>query len=540
MSEFDKEIKAAVYIDPGLVDYVDNPFICALPPIRDRKATIKELRALPAFHEHEINLPAHLRVHAMQRLLTQFFQPSSKHVTLETRLSILIRQGYIGRNPAKPDFIKHLNNGFDRIKNKDINTKPSHIVNITSNSFGVVGTSGVGKSLALRRILEGYPKAIYHPELHLYQVPWLKLECPSNGSLKQLCKNFFVALDNRLGTKYRKRYGKARTGPDELVAEMAHLSQLHGIGVLIIDEIQNLRVPSLDGEQEMLNFFVTLVNDVGIPVVLIGTPKARRLFAKDFSHARRSSGLGSVSWPPMKPDANWEELTTLLWKYQWIKNKAALTDEIRQALYDCSQGVIDILIKLFVLCQWRAILTKTEVISVPLILQVYKDEFTAVHPMIAALKSGDADKIAMYGDLTMPDIEEKMIQAFDSEIPVEVEKPQPSLHSDEPEKVRKLLAIALELGLERDVALPLVEAEVAKNPSMNTMHIIHRITAQLTTQTSVAKKAKISKKPKIGDWQSLPDDDMRNIFFHKKEHSMHEVLKQKGIVVSIADYLGHG
>lgn len=538
MSDFDKEIATAVYADPGLVDYADNPFIWALPPIRDTKTTIKELRALPAFQEHEINLPAHLRVHAMQRLLTQFFQPFSKHITLETRLSILIRQGYIGRNPATPDFIKHLNNGFDRIKNKDINITPSQIVNITSNSFGIVGTSGCGKSLALRRILEGYPKAIYHPELHLYQVPWLKLECPSDGSLKQLCINFFVALDNRLGTKYRRRFGKSRTSPNELVADMAHLSQLHGIGVLVIDEIQNLEVQSDDGEKEMLNFFVTLVNDVGIPVVLVGTPKARRLFAKDFSHARRSSGLGSVTWEPMKQDANWKELTTLLWEYQWIKNKAILTDDIRQALYDCSQGVIDILIKLFVLCQWRAILTKAEVISAALILQVYKDEFTAIHPMIAALKSGDPDKIAMYGDLKMPDIEEKMIQAFDNEIRIDSKPTKPPIHSDEPEKIRKLLAIAQDLGLEHDVALPLVEAEVAKNPSMNIMHIIHRITAQLTAQTSVAKKAKISKKPKVGDWQSLPEDDMRNIFFHRKESSMHNVLKQKGIVVSIADYLG--
>ncbi len=38
----------------------------------------------------------------------------------------------------------------------------------------------------------------------------------------------------------------------------------------------------------MLNFFVTLVNTIGLPVILVGTPKARDIFEKDFRSARRS------------------------------------------------------------------------------------------------------------------------------------------------------------------------------------------------------------------------------------------------------------
>lgn len=541
MSNHKNKITEAVYINPEIEEYLGNPFICALPPIQDTNSVIRGLRALPAIHPHEINMPAHLRVHAMQRLLTQFFQPTIQHLTLETRLSILIRQGYIGRNPASPDFIKHLNNGYDRIVKQDMNLTVRTDVNITSNSFGIVGTSGCGKSLALRRILDGYPQAIYHPKLHLIQVPWLKLECPGNGSLKQLCNNFFVALDRCLGTQYFKNFGgRTRVGPDELVAHMAHLAQVHGIGVLVIDEIQNLSVQRSGGEQIMLNFFVTLVNDVGIPVVLVGTPKARRLFAKDFSQARRSAGLGSVSWEQMQNDNNWEKLTTLLWDYQWIHHKAPITASIRQTLYDCSQGIIDILVKLFVLSQWRAMLTKVEELSEPLILQVYKDEFRAVHPMIAALKSGDPRRIEMYGDLKMSDIENKMIQAFDSEMPIVQAVHEPQSYSEEPEKVKKLLEVALSLGLERDIALPLIEAEVSKNPSMSVIHVMHRITTQLTDINVAVKKQKLSKKPKTGDWHQCQEDDMRNLFFHKGDVAMHQMLKDSGIVVSVDDYLRYG
>jgi hypothetical protein len=540
MSNGWETIPKAVYSEQMLPEYADNPFICALPPILGKASAIKALKVLPSFNDKEINLPPHVRVHAMQRLLGSFFQPSAQHITLETRFSILIRQGYIGRNPATSDFIKHLNNGYDRIAEKDIHLTTRTDVTVTANSFSIVGTSGCGKSLAIRRILDAYPKAIYHPELHIIQVPWLKLECPSNGSLKELCKNFFVALDNRLGTQYRKRYGKARTGVDELIAEMAQLAQLHAIGVLIIDEIQNLSVHRSGGEAPMLNFFVALVNDVGIPVVLVGTPKARRLFAKDFSQARRSSGLGSVVWERFKNDGEWKRLVSLMWGYQWLKHKTPITDELRNTLYDCSQGVIDILVKLFVLSQWRAMMTKIEELSAELIRTVYKDEFKAVHPMLDALRSNKEAKIAMFGDLKMPDIEEKMIQAFAGEIPVADHSSVLISHSEEPDKVEKLLNIALGLGLEQDIALPLIETEIGKNPSLDIMNIIHRITSLMMEEKPNSKKQKPSKKPKVGGWQHLPSDDMRSMYFHKGDSSMHHTLKEKGIVISIADFLKTG
>jgi hypothetical protein len=214
-----------------------------------------------------------------------------------------------------------------------------------------------------------------------------------------------------------------------------------------------------------------------------------------------------------------------------------LTENIRSTLYECSQGVIDILVKLFILSQWRAMLTKAEQLSEDLILQVYQDEFKAVHPMLAALRSGDPEKIERYGDLKMPDVEGKMIQAFDSEIVIPESTPLSKSYSEEPEKIEKLLNITNSIGLERDIALPLIEMEIAKNPSMDVMHIIHRITAQMTQVAPAKKKPKLSKKPKIENWQCLPENDMRNMFFHKEDSTMHNMLKQKGVVVSIADIL---
>ncbi|MGZ4979436.1 MAG: hypothetical protein ACXV8O_20045 [Methylobacter sp.] len=61
--------------------------------------------------------------------------------------------------------------------------------------------------------------------------------------------------------------------------------------------------------------------------------------------------------------------------------------------------------KLFVLAQMRAIVTRTERVTPQLMKKVYDDELKPVHPMLAALRSGDPERIAQYSDLTIPDID---------------------------------------------------------------------------------------------------------------------------------------
>ncbi len=55
----------------------------------------------------------------------------------------------------------------------------------------------------------------------------------------------------------------------------------HCIGVLVIDEIQRLSQARSGGAERMLNFFVQLINTIGVPVVLIGTYKARSLIRQN-------------------------------------------------------------------------------------------------------------------------------------------------------------------------------------------------------------------------------------------------------------------
>src|SRR5699024_11561747 len=91
-----------------------------------------------------------------------------------------------------------------------------------------------------------------------------------------------------------------------LLLHMTIISSMYGIGDLVIDEIQHL-LHSKNDQEEMLNFFVTLSNTVGIPTVLIGTSKAQKLFKGNFRQARRAASDGANIWDRMaEKTTEWE------------------------------------------------------------------------------------------------------------------------------------------------------------------------------------------------------------------------------------------
>lgn len=88
----------------------------------------------------------------------------------------------------------------------------NHILSKPSASgLTIIGTSGVDKSTSVEKILSLYPQTIVHSDYKgkafpHYQLTWLKLDCPFDGSLKGLCNNFFLAFDHLLGDNTYHKY----------------------------------------------------------------------------------------------------------------------------------------------------------------------------------------------------------------------------------------------------------------------------------------------------------------------------------------------
>lgn len=250
----------AIYVPNSIPSYSGNPWIEALPPVLRLEETMRELVHYPVYEESMRDLPNEDRFHLLGDV-ARFFTPLNVHIDLERRISRLIRAGYIQRNPLTKSFWRDIEERVNGISDDCSNQygRDPDFYSTSAYGFNMVGVSGIGKSLALERILRLYPQVIHHKEYRGQpfthsQLAWVKLDCPFDGSTRGLCIYFFQLVDSLLGTAYAKNFGNKRVTTDEMIAHMATVAANHGIGVLVIDEIQRLSLAKSGGVERMLNF----------------------------------------------------------------------------------------------------------------------------------------------------------------------------------------------------------------------------------------------------------------------------------------------
>jgi hypothetical protein len=407
--------------------------------------------------------------------------------------------------------------------------------------MAISGISGAGKSTATNLILNTYDKVLYHPEYQLLQVPWIKIDCPYAGSLSEFCESFFIALDKRLNTRYRDKYTAGRPTIGKLIADVADLCLIHAIGLIVVDEFQHMNLAKSGGEQKMINFLVTLVNVVEVSIVLIGTPKALRLFSNEFRQARRASGEGSIVWDRMAFDESWDDFLEELFQYQWLYSKTELDEPLTNLLYHLSQGIPDIVVKLFCIAQARAILLAAapdeEYLTADLFNDVFEEEFSIVKPMLEALRTDDKAALDNCNDIVIPKIESGLLNGFDHLKPVPLKrlKRVEMGEASQTDIANSAIETLVLMGIAQDIANPLVKDCMVANPDVSLIDIIHQATSSFATinnpvEMTPIKPAGLKKqikakviKVKPSDWGQLQNKDLRKLYASKTD-TMYEAL----------------
>jgi hypothetical protein len=410
----------AVYREQEVPEYRGNPLIEALPPIWTEQQVIDQLMHFPRHSDKQRALADHIRLQLIENV-REFFLPQGRHLEIETKISCMLRRGLMMRNPMNWEHWRDFNN---RVESMRPDATRKSFFRFKPRGFSIVGIGGMGKTTTVENIALMYPQVITHTEYRgqdfiLKQLVWLKIDCPQDGSIKGLCINFFLAVDDILGTSYYKRYAAGRRTVDELIPYMARVASLHCLGVLIIDEIENLSEARSGGVDKMLNFFVQLENNIGVPFLLIGTPDAAPLLDGKFRQARRACENGDVYWERMKevgdkksekelkaekartgedpnpyhPDPVWNEFVRALWDYQYVRNKCELANNVlddlaARALYDVSQGITAVAATVYLLAQRRAISRGTEVTDERVIRSVARDSQNLIREALDQLRQG--------------------------------------------------------------------------------------------------------------------------------------------------------
>jgi hypothetical protein len=264
----------------------------------------------------------------------------------------------------------------------------------------------MGKTTALNSIAKLYPQVISHSKYkdQIFvetQVVWLKIECPHDGSLRGFCVAFFAALDAALGIEKYSRRGAAGNSISVMLQHLSQLCKTFFIGALIIDEMQHL-CSSRGGQdrEKLLNFFVTLSNDAGVPLVYVGTNAMLPLFSGVLRNARRAAGMGPIAFDRFgKDDEFWVYLVSQLWAYDWTASRSTLTGDLLSKIYDLTQGNTDFLVKLLMLTQRHVIWESIDAITPAVLQEVYDNQMRLLHKPIEALRSGDPLQIADFEDM---------------------------------------------------------------------------------------------------------------------------------------------
>lgn len=457
----------AKYTPAPLPEYAGNPLTETLP---DTLSQVDLWRALryprPVCTDQDRNRDPFLRIKAIRRI-RDLFTAFDGHYNLYLSISGAIEWGYKSRNPLLPGASGNLAKMIRETERalKDGRVAAGQIPESKAQGFHIVGVSGMGKSTAVRRILGLYPQLIVHSSYSHRrftenQIVYLHLECPAKGGLKGLATSFIEAVDTLIpDVNYGGKYGVKRASTEWLSTAIASIARNHHLGILVIDEIQNLRK---NGEAEaILNFLVGLINKMNVPVVLIGTPDAMRVFSK-FRFVRRGTGEGGdIEWDRMREtDKEWRMLVMDLQKFQYTKSLIELTDAHKAVLYDESQGITDLAVKIFALSQVRAILQGgDEIVTPDLIRQTAQSCFSMCQGALEALRRGDMDALQKVGfdDAVLQSVFEQHlnagIRAAEQRHSLEVVEDYHGDVSKDADRIDDIAAWVMQGGVETSVAL---------------------------------------------------------------------------------------
>jgi hypothetical protein len=123
-------------------------------------------------------------------------------------------------------------------------------------------------------------------------------------------------------------------------------------------------------------------------------------------NARRGSGQGLYDFKqPTENDPSWDLLLDAMWDYQWVKQPAPLSENLKRRIYDLTQGVTDFLAKLMILGQRYAIQSGREKLDEGVFEHVAATKMKLLLPAIAALRSGDIERMAKFEDLLPTDVQ---------------------------------------------------------------------------------------------------------------------------------------
>ena len=247
-----------------------------------------------------------------------------------------------------------------------------------SDSFTIIGASGIGKSSAISRaitlITENRVIEVGNPYTKI--ITCICVQCPFDSSVKGLLLEILRKVDEVIEGKYYQNALRARTTTDMLIGSVSQVALNH-IGLLVVDEIQN--VCNSKNGKSLVGMLTQLINNSGISICMVGTPESAVFFEQAMQLARRSLGL---RYDVMEYGENFREFCETVFSYQYVKQKTEITESIMKWLYEHTSGNISVVVSLIHDAQEIAILNGKETLNLESLNEAYQKRLSLLHGFI--------------------------------------------------------------------------------------------------------------------------------------------------------------
>lgn len=347
-----------------------NDLMYILPPMKSGNELASELAVFPDYDEKiRLENPA-IRLTALSDLYG-IYVPSQMSLEIYNKLYLALLRSMHKKNTRIS--IQQQYQNCKAVRGQEY----SGIIG-GSDSFTIIGTSGIGKSTAISRaislITENRVIELKKPYTKI--VSCVVVQCPFDCSVKGLLLEILRKVDEALDSKYYQNALRARATTDMLIGSVSQVALNH-IGMLIVDEIQNV-VNNKSGKS-LIGALTQLINNSGISIGMIGTPECTTFFESAMQLARRSVGL---QYGAMSYDNYFKSFCKVLFDYQFVAHKSKLTDNIIEWLYEHSAGVTSIVVSLIHDGQEIAILNGKETLDLDMLNAAYKQRLSLIHGYI--------------------------------------------------------------------------------------------------------------------------------------------------------------
>lgn len=346
-------------------------FTTKLPEMKSGNELISALSIIPEYDETICQKNQAVRLMALSDLY-QIYIPSQMSLEIYSKLYLALLRSMQKKGTQMA--IKQRYENYKAIQQQSY----SGILG-GSDSFTIIGTSGIGKSSAISRAISLITenRIIETDKPYTKIIPCLIVQCPFDSSVKGLLLEILRKVDEELGTDHYIHAVKSRASTTDMLIGAVSSIALNNIGMLVVDEIQNV-VNSKNGKS-LIGALTQLINNSGISICMVGTPESTVFFEQAMQLARRSVGL---QYTTMKYDEYFQSFCKVIFKYQFLKNHTEITAAITEWLYEHSAGVVSVVVSLIHDAQEIAILTGKEVLNLDTLNEAYQQRLTLLHGYI--------------------------------------------------------------------------------------------------------------------------------------------------------------